>query len=192
MEVNKIVINLPERTDRLQKFDQRFRELFEGSYTVVEGVRNKIPFHGIAQAHMNAIKIAKDNNWDKVLIMEDDVLFSPSSKKYMDKIYSDLPKDWDILLGGLYWSRMMVEHNKNWYKTSEFCALHYYIVNQKAYDKLLKFDYSNHFDRWVGTQGLNVYVPKKFFAIQEDGYSDNVNKLTDYNSTYLSKFEILK
>ena len=192
--IPKLVINLPERVERLERFNKETN----WEVSVINGVKASPSWHGIAQAHMNCIKLAKAANWDKVLIMEDD-LYIPAKGKavlvdYLYGAFNDkkVPENWDVLLGGLYHAQHLTKVNNYWSKVGEFCALHFYIVNAKAYDKLLTWDNTNHYDRWMGRQGLNCYVTNKFFAIQYDGYSDNVNKITDYNSTYLSKFAILK
>jgi glycosyl transferase family 25 len=194
-EINKLVINLPERNERLHKFIDEFGYIFPGdTFQVINGVKAEPSFHGIAEAHMNAIKHAKENNWPNVLIMEDDLYIPAKEKatKYINEAFNKVPDDWDVLLGGVYHSVSLTKENNYWNRIGEFCALHFYIVNARAYDKLLTWDKTNHYDRWIGKTGLKCFVPTRFFAIQYDGYSDNVNKITDYNSTYLSKFTILK
>ncbi len=165
-----------------------------GEVQWVNGVLDPRPSKGIATAHMNAIQRAKDNNWPSVLIMEDDVIFPGKQKTlpYIEESFKELPEDWDIILGGVYHLRKPQKVNNYWQKVGEFCALHWYIVNERVYDKILAFDKSTHIDHWMGKQGMNIYLPKKFFAIQEDGYSDNVKKITSYNSNKLANFEILK
>jgi hypothetical protein len=196
-QLNKIVINLPERNERLERFLNECPKEW-GTPLVIPGVKEPTAWHGIAKAHMNAISHAKERGWDKVLIMEDDLCLpakgKPVLKQYLDSAFDDkkIPENWDILLGGVYYARTLDRYNNYWNKIGEFCALHWYIVNSKAYDKLLNWDKTNHYDRWVSKHGLNCYVTSRFFAIQYDGYSDNVDKLTNYNSTYLSKFTILK
>ncbi len=195
-EINKLVINLPERTERLDKFLAECRYIFkeEDGAIRIPGVKKEPSFHGIAEAHMNAIRFAKNAGWDKVLIMEDDLYIPAKEKanKYIDEAFAKCPDEWDILLGGVYHAKQMEKHNNYWNRIGEFCALHFYIVNSSAYDKLLTWDGSNHYDRWIGLTGLKCFVPSRFFAIQYDGFSDNVNKQTDYNSTYLTKFNILR
>lgn len=191
------MINLPERTDRLATFQQEAASLFGNRPVLIQpGIKDANTWHGIAKAHMACINTAKQAGWDNVLIMEDD-LYIPAKGKdmlklYIDAAFSKLPDEWDILLGGVYHARTLDKHNKYWYKVSEFCALHFYIVNASCYDKLLNWDKTNHYDRWVSKQNLKCFVPSRFFAIQYDGYSDNVAKVTDYNSTCLNKFNILK
>ncbi len=192
-DFHKVVINLPERSERLERFKMNFNRLHpDSTFKVIDGVR-KQPVHvGIAEAHLNCIGLAKENGWDKVLIMEDD-LYIPNIKanEYMTSALNKLPEDWDVALGGVYWRRSEIKINNYWKKISEFCSLHWYLVSSKCYDKLLTYDGSNHYDRWVGTQGLNVYCTNKYFAIQYDGWSDNVNQETKYNDTYIKKQDLL-
>lgn len=193
-EINKVVINLPERSERLLRFKNEFNYLFDDTFQVVNGVKKDNPMLGIAEAHLNCIRLAKEKGWDKVLIMEDD-LYIPAKEKarnYVSEAFKKVPDDWDIILGGVYYVRNQVKANNYWTRIGEFCALHFYIVNSSCYDKILTYDGTNHIDRWVGKLGLNCYVPSRFFAIQYDGFSDNVKKETNYNNTYLKAFNILK
>lgn len=193
LDINKLVINLPERKERLSKFCHESAYLFKGeTIRVIEGVRKEPVHKGIAEAHLNCIRLAKENNWDSVLIMEDDCVYPAKERveDYVNQILSTLPEDWDIVLGGAYWLRSKVEVNSHWFRISEFAGLHWYIVNKNCYDKILTYNETNHIDRYIGTLGLKIYVPKRFFAIQEDGWSDNVQKETDYNKTLLTKFKV--
>ena len=189
--LNKIVINLPERTDRLERFKQ---ESIFSDYIVMPGIKDKPASKGIGKTHIKCVQLAKDNKWPYVLIMEDDLVYPAKEKTlpYIEKAFKEIPNNWDIILGGVYNLRAEVYVNKYWRRVGEFCALHWYIVNEKAYDTFMKWDDTWHIDRWIGNQGLNIYLPHKFWAIQEDGYSDNVEKITDYNSTILPNFKVLK
>ena len=125
--------------------------------------------------------------------MEDDVVFNGKEQtaNYIQECLNNVPNEWDILLGGLYYSKKIDPYNEYWNKTGEFCGAHFYIVNSKAYDKILEYDFTHHIDRWLNMNNrLNCYVAKKFFATQKEGYSDNVKKKVDYKSN-LKKFEML-
>ena len=193
LDFHKVVINLPERAERLERFNMNFNRLHpDDTFRVVNGVRMKPVHVGIAEAHLNCIRLAKQEGWDKVLIMEDDLLVpNIKANEYMTSALNKLPEDWDVALAGVYWKRSEIKINNYWKKLSEFCSLHWYLVNSKAYDKLLTYDGSNHYDRWIGTQGFNVYCTNKYFAIQYDGWSDNVNQETKYNDTYIKKQDLL-
>lgn len=178
-ELNKIVINLPERTERLKEFKQELVYLPCSNLQIVSGVKHTQSFKGIAQAHLNAILIAKGNEWHEVLIMEDDCVFNGKDQTYdyLLNALNDIPADWDILLGGIYHGKI-VPFNNYWSKTGEFCGLHFYIVNSKAYDNILEWDGTQHIDRFMNLKGLrlNAYVTNKFIATQRDGWSDNQGK----------------
>ena len=192
--MDKYVINLPHRVERLARFKEEIKYLFDDEIHVSSGVVKPIIYHGIADAHLAVIRKAKEANLKEVLIMEDDIYIpgKERGKEHMLKCFDNLPSDWDVLLGGVYWSKALAPYNKYWNKTLEFAALHFYVVNQKAYDKILSYDYTQHIDRWIGQSGLNCYVPSKFFAIQYDGFSDNVQKETKYNEKYLHPYKIVK
>jgi len=164
-EINKIVISLPERTDRIIEFNEQIKFIEADHVNVIQGVREKPNWKGIAKAHMNAIRFAKEKGWDKVLIMEDDCQFPGEEKTlpYMEEAFKRLPEDWEIVVGGVYYLRQEERVNAYWRKISEFCALHWYIVNSKVYDRMFNWDGSNHYDRWVGKQGFKVYKPRRIY-----------------------------
>lgn len=187
--MNTLVINLPSRTDRLI---QVTKELEGIDFTIVNGVEHTNPMLGIAQAHLNCIHIAKQREWDKVLILEDDVVLRKGALEYLNRALDKTPEDWNVLLGGLYECRKFTPTNEYWDKVGEFCGLHFYIVNANYYDKILEYDGVHHIDRWMnhkGTRG-NCYVTKKFIATQRDGFSDNVKKRVDY-SDKINRFPLL-
>ena len=190
-EINKLVISLPSREDRRQAF---ISNNVMGYFNWIDGVVDPKPYRGIAQAHQNAIRTAKENKWPYVLIMEDDVIFPGKDKTlpYIDEAFKKIPNDWEILLGGVYYLAGEVEVNNYWRRARRFCALHWYIVNESIYDKILAFDRNTHIDHWISEQCFKAYIPRRFWAIQADGYSDNVKKNTTYNSNKLANFEILR
>ena len=191
-KIPKCIINLPNRPERLKEIEEELPKFFNNtSYTLIEGVIDKIPKLGIAKAHMNCIEYAKNNNFPNILILEDDVIFRNNAREYADECIKNIPKDYDLLLGGLYDSLKLESVNDFWNKTERFCGLHFYIVNEKAYDKILAYNGETHIDKYmVRFAKLNSYVTKKHFAIQRVGFSDNVKRNVDY-SILLERFELL-
>lgn len=192
-DIPKLVINLPYRTDRLELFNKEFNYISDSSPQIVNGVIDPNPIKGIGQAHINCILIAKQKEYEHVIIMEDDCVFQGKEKTldYINKCLLNAPNDWDILLGGVYYSKQRSPFNEYWERVGEFCGLHFCIVNSKAYDKILEYDFTQHIDRWMNINNrLNCYVAKKFFATQRDGFSDNTKKKEDYKNL-LKKYELL-
>ncbi len=137
--IPKLVINLPERIDRLKVFRNELKHIGSPDYTIMEGVKHKHSHKGIGQAHLNCIQYAKDNNFPYILVMEDDVRFQGKDKTldYINECFDNLPAEWDVLLGGAYLARNRKPFNDYWQSVGEFCGLQFYIVNSKAYDKFL-------------------------------------------------------
>jgi len=192
-EINKLVIHLPERTDRFDSLLTEVMFLGEGPMQIVNGIRDPNPMIGIGQAHINCILLAKQKEMPYVVIMEDDVLFNGKEKTldYINTALKNAPNDWELLLGGVYFAERKKPYNEFWDKVGQFCGLHFYIVNSSAYDKILEYDFKEHIDRWMNTGNrLNCYVAKKFFATQSNGYSDNVKQKVNYESK-IKKFELL-
>lgn len=191
------VINLPHRTERLKRTHLQLNEFFkcDKEFNVMPGIVDRQPMKGIAQSHMNCIQLAKDNKWPYVIIVEDDVHFqSKQSKEYANECMMNVPDDFEILCSGIYTGADLKPINNHWNKVTEFSGLHFYIVNEIAYDKILAFNKDQHIDRWLGkTNGCNLkcYVASNFFAIQFDGFSDNVQQEMQY-SYLLKKFKVLK
>lgn len=180
--LNKLVINLPSRKDRLENVN---RQLKGHEYTIIEGVIDSKPLLGIARAHLNCIEYAKSMNWQEILIMEDDIVLRPNFEAHLNHCLYNMPANWEVLLGGVYNKKGLLKYNNWWDKIGEFRGLHFYIVNQSAYDKILSYDPKDmqHIDAWMNRHGkrLNCYVTKKFVATQLSGFSDNVKANVDYS-----------
>lgn len=187
-DIHKFVINLPEREDRLQEFKQEIKIMTDGLVMITPGIKHLQPFKGIAEAHINCVKTAKEMGYSEILIMEDDIKFTNPSKtrEHIDLILNNLPDDWDILLSGVYWSKGLTKVNDYWSLTKEFCGLHWYIVNEKAYDTIINYpgeQPDQNIDRWLAMNDrLKCYASNKMFAIQRPGFSDNVNKNVNYEN----------
>lgn len=193
MKINDLpvcVINLKERIERLNRTEKEFEKFGITSYTRIEGIREAPSHKGIAKSHINAIKLAKENKWPYVLVCEDDIYFqSERSREYADICFNNIPTDWNILLGGIYTTASeMKPYNNCWSKTLEFSALHFYVVNENCYDHIINnYDEVTHIDRWMANPrkgNLNCYVATPCFAIQYDGFSDNVNQETTYSNLF--------
>ena len=66
-----VVINLPERIERLQNMKNQF-----GLFIVSNGVKHSMPHTGCALAHIQAIRKALQNGEEYCLIMEDDCILN--------------------------------------------------------------------------------------------------------------------
>lgn len=186
----KLVINLESRPDRLAQVK---KDLHPYSAFVMPGIVDKDPMTGIAMAHLNCIRLAKEKRWDQVIIMEDDVCFRLGAWDYLRDALQAAPQDWEILLSGVYEENGIEQVNGFWDKIGEFCGLHFYIVHSRAYNKILTYDGRLHIDRWMNHRGtrLKAYQTRRYATYQRDGYSDNSRSHTNYNDLHLKKKKLL-
>jgi hypothetical protein len=121
--------------------------------------------------------------------MEDDCVFREGTVEYIDKAFSNLPDDWEILLGGAS-TVSKVKYNEYWDKVKFFTGGHFMILNSSIYDRYLKLDKTELVDRWLSKQDFSIYITNKVFVTQAAGFSNQVNKEVDYTS-YFNKLELL-
>ena len=188
--INSILINLPKRVDRLEHSCNELKKVF-GKFTTLVTKGFDMPESttlGIREAHKECIKIAKAYDFKSIIVIEDDICFRDNSKPYFDELMNNLPGDFDVCVFGIYGGTIIETSDKYWDKINRFSGGHFYLVNQKAYSKILDYNGTKPIDHWMG-ENLNCYISKKHFAYQLDGYSDNSKCVTDYNRTNLSKYE---
>lgn len=129
-----LYINLEHRIDRKEQIMKTLLEYFpEEIIYRIPGILNiDSPCIGIAQAHINALEHAIQNNWKHVLIMEDDMVFNEFEKNYK-KLQELMLSSYDaIVLGGIY-----VDYNPETSKLNKCSSMGAYLVHQNYYDVLL-------------------------------------------------------
>ena len=90
--VEKVVyINLQKRADRRQHIEQILAE-----YDIVaerfEAIEHPNGLYGCGLSHLAVLKMARDNSWKNVLILEDDIEFKVSSQTLettIDRLFSE-------------------------------------------------------------------------------------------------------
>uniref|UniRef100_A0A6C0ET45 Glycosyl transferase family 25 domain-containing protein n=1 Tax=viral metagenome TaxID=1070528 RepID=A0A6C0ET45_9ZZZZ len=183
-------INLKKRTDRRELIEEELNnynleyERFEAFETPGFGIL------GCSLSHLAVLKIAKERNYDNVLILEDDFKFVVSKEEFesMLSTFFDLKIPFDIC---------MISHNVLKYENTEYDFINKiiegqtasgYIVNKNYYDKLIHlYEWSTpllessrqhwHYANdqvWKGIQPKdNWYYFINRIGKQRDGYSDN-------------------
>ena len=147
------IINLKRRNDRkilmIEKLSEEkidnyeFIEAYDGKdeeiindYNLLKNytqITNSGHF-GCLLSHIKAIKKAKKNNYNSVMILEDDIIFNNNFLEEIQKI--KLPK-YDILyLGGLINEKKLFFNG--WGSVSKVMGAYGYIINKNYYDIILK------------------------------------------------------
>jgi|LauGreDrversion4_2_1035121.scaffolds.fasta_scaffold01389_11 glycosyl transferase family 25 len=197
-------INLENRKDRLDQINEQLNKidleaerfnavnLSQEECDKIGGIRwsgeaewrNKLirGQFSCTSSHLEVIKIAKQKNLDKVLILEDDCLFEESFniKELINNVFNEIKIhniQWDMLFLG---SNLIAPTSKTDSQflvkmQAAYCA-HAYYVNKSFYDKILEFDFNKHYTIDVYYNELmpqnNIFCIKPLLAIQQSSFSD--------------------
>lgn len=139
--VDKVVyINLAERTDRKESIELQLKKIGVPQNKIIrfDAVRNDNGSLGCTLSHIGVMTMAEDNNWENVLVLEDDMIFNDDDES-LDRInyfFSSLIcSSWDAgLLSGSYF-RLNQEHGC-FYRLYFSYLTNSYMVNQHYYSKL--------------------------------------------------------
>lgn len=134
---------------------------------------------GAIGCYLSHVKIWENmlkNNLDTILIFEDDARPPPNIMFAIDKIISDMPKDWDIILLGKYCHEC--EEHDTYLKMKRFILLHSYIISKKGVQKIIGtnslFPISQQLDSYLSeiSNTLNIYSPKRDIVRQGKSRTD--------------------
>lgn len=101
--------------------------------------------HGITQSHKRIVRFARQKNYPSVFVAEND--FYIPAKDGLDwffRSYEDYGYSSDMHLGGIYVGKDYLSADNKIVK--QFSGLHFYIVNQKFYDRFLEADDTQSLD----------------------------------------------
>ena len=96
------VIHLPNRIDRWSLIQKEISDQKISDVRFWNGIiDNTLPCRGISRAHKQIVTWARDQDYEEVLIAEDDIRFTAlGAFQYFLK---NKPTDFDIYLGGITW-----------------------------------------------------------------------------------------
>lgn len=174
-------INLDERTDRWEEVQKEFDKLgIRNNVVRVSAIKNENPRIGCRDTHLKIIKEAKENNYNSILIFEDDVLILDESILYLEESLNQLSYfNWSLFyLGATVDPSVgnLMELNKHILKTNFAYTTHAYAVNKNCYDLILNnatnYGIIDVFYCHVVIQKLLGLVINPMLAIQRSSYSD--------------------
>jgi glycosyl transferase family 25 len=192
-------INLDRRKDRWNTVKTQFEKhnIEVLRFDAIDGKNlNPNPYLSLGAlgcliSHLSILKDAYENNFDKILITEDDVEFCDNLNFKFFQYENQLPK-WDILYFGAnhalcnsYEPNPPIKISENIYKVEHAYALHCYCVNKSCYKTLIET--ISRMDSPVDViiskiqKELNVYVFRPHLAWQSSGYSDIMETNVDYS-----------
>lgn len=175
-----------------KKFTYTNNEFYKNNPSSVNGIDN---YHqkyfkgaiGCLLSHLEILKIAENNKYSSILILEDDVGFAENFQQKIEKLSNNFPKEWDMF----YLSGSLIKEGKQFENYSELLSshtTHSYAVNSSAYKTLIKLLIKNIYTKpvdscYVSIQpSLKCFIAKPFVTYQLHGFSDIHNSKVDYQS----------
>jgi glycosyl transferase family 25 len=199
--ISKIIyINLNKRTDRKECIEKELND-FGLDYERFEAIETPIPGFGIVGcglSHLAVLKLAKERNYENVLILEDDFTFLVSKEELQHQLteFFKLKLDYDTCFLAYNLKKDEPLDNGIVNRIIEAWTSSGYIASKKSYDKLINlYEYAMPLlaqtrAHWIYSndqiwrelqQKDNWYYFIKRIGKQADGYSDNSNCYTSYN-----------
>lgn len=181
-------INLDERQDRWVSAKKEFELIGISNYERFSAIKNDIGHIGCRDSHIEVIKDAKKNNYNKILILEDDFVFINKNKNLIDSILKQLSNvEWELFYFGAtvhLYDGKLVTVDENLVLTNFAYTTHSYAVNSNVFDFIIE-NGKNHeiIDVFYNS---NIVINKKTFisnpmiCLQRESYSNVENKNTNY------------
>lgn len=192
--INGFYLNLERRQDRRIKMETELKKTTHNiqRYKAIDGTELK-SLNGFSASirnseskqyatylsHLNMIKIAKQNGWNKVMILEDDITLCDDFDERIELYLSQLPSDWEIAYIGFteISKTNLTKVTEYVHRVKEVYGCWGMIINSSMYDKLLRIGgEKNTVIDWVikdyiqPNYGCYVFMP--FLAYVNDDYSD--------------------
>ena len=182
-----ICINLKKRLEKRDFIKKQAKEydLDIEFFDAIEIPEN--PAKGCLKSHLNILKQAKKDKLNNILILEDDC-------KFLKKCYlPEIPTNWDMLYIGGNINAIYDYSNPNWIKGTIWTT-HSYAISHKIFDKLITNleKYEEEVDKYYVYHihpNYNCYIIKDFLTTQKEGFSDIMNRNTNYNLDKLHAFK---
>lgn len=213
-----LYINLDSRTDRKSLVEKEISDNFGTEFIRIPGIipsdqeveginaSKTLDQHsldlskariGATKSHLAAVEYAKSQNWDMVLILEDDCKFLPNLKRILPQALEELhylPK-WDMLYLGANSLGTIKQLSPHIGKlTGAFC-LHAYIVPKHFYDTFLSFDWQQYrtIDEWsfniCRDSRYNAYTVLPILAVQQASHSDIEGFTVNYEEVLINSYK---
>lgn len=189
------VINLKERTERLQHIKEQFKNKNEFDLTIVEACEHDNGRIGLWNSIVKIIKKAVENNDDVIIICEDDHAFTEyySKKYFVNNLIEAHGQGADLLSGGIGGFGFAVSTSKNRYWIDWLYCTQFIVVFQNLFDEILSYDFKEDdtADGVLSHLSMNKMTIYPFISIQKDfGYSDVTKSNNEYKGLITQHFEI--
>lgn len=191
---NIYCVNLDRRPDRWEQVKSEIDKhgLIVERFSAVDGNPNNIEKEpgildgeiGCTLSHYNIILDAKKRGFDKILVLEDDVVFVDDLNAKFEEFIKQLPEDWDMVYFGGNHQLPITPVNNNIFKITKTWTTHAYAIKSNLFDVVAELhrQCKKQVDVYYAEiqPKYNCYVFKPHLAWQRDGFSDIRNSHMSY------------
>lgn len=200
MDLHLFIINLDNRPEKYKEIIEELNKLTFANYNLkierFPAIKNEKGWIGCALSHIEILKNAKENNYDQVIIVEDDNIFIESQIKNIEKIFDWLfsnKEKWEIYMGNQTFSNIKEVYSlKNGFVHSIGKTTNFMIYQNTIYDLITKHEtlylkeitqssekrQINSIDRIIRNRLLVTRFP--FITTQRDNFSDIEDRQVSY------------
>ncbi len=207
------IVNLDERKDRwdeIQKELNKFGVTNIERYSAIKPDVSDIPINfynklvspwkqspkyiqgcmGCKMSHYNIVKLARERNYNKILILEDDMQFIHDKEeniKELNTAITNVPNNWHLL----YLSGNHIHHpeniKENIYKINHTLTTHAYAIHSNIFEYILETmmetgcELDNYYIEKIQQQGKS-YTIKPGLATQSPSYSNVLHRRVDFRN----------
>lgn len=182
-------INLDSRTDRREKFENQMKEYgfeCERFSAICEPHNGAL---GCTKSHLAVLRLAKERNYRRVLIFEDDFMFTVSSEIVHEQLSRllEIPVQFDVCF--LSYNVMLSEDTPYSFirRATNTQTASGYIIEQHYYDVLINnFEGSIDSNKPLDIEWKHLQCSDRWYyfttrmGIQRSGYSDIQKSMEDY------------
>lgn len=156
--IDKVVyINLDSREDRRQSILKQLEVFPSEKVLRFSAIKESNGAIGCTKSHIAIIKMAIQNKWNNVLILEDDAIWNKFDEGYtlLEKLVS---KPYDVITLGI----TIPKYDTQTYKLYSGCTTTAYLVNSHYYETLL-VNYEHGLNRLLETGIDIVYALDRYW-----------------------------
>ena len=186
-----VVINLDERTDRMEEFDRQAKEigLEYIRYSAVKANPPQLrPTDACKQSHVNVIQQAVDDGVQRLFVFEDDAQFVLDFERKLNGFLSKLHPKWDMMYLGA-WIHQSEPVAEGVVRLLDSYSAHAYGINTEFMELALASAKHRNTPIDIALSmthpRINAYCAKPALVRQAPGYSDIEKEYRDVTDKYL-------
>lgn len=188
------VLNLPERTDRLELILQELRDN-EIQATVIDAVKHETGWKGLLLTMKKVFTVSLKDGHKNILVLEDDVQFVAPVKNFLSEVLPQLPERYHCFHLGVNLLSVPTRVSENILRISSAYSTHCVLYSREAMERILPLldtpiPYDILLMQQIQPMG-HCYASLPQLAIQRPGHSDIENKFVDWATHSATTFSMM-